>query len=108
MCRMYEFNDCRCSNKAPVAGIAMGLITEDGTCDSNYTILTDIQGLEDHMGDMDFKVAGTRKGITALQMDIKIKGITENIFREALAQAKIARMEILDVMEKKYQNLEKN
>ena len=86
--------------KAPVAGIAMGLITEDGTCDSNYTILTDIQGLEDHMGDMDFKVAGTRKGITALQMDIKIKGITENIFREALAQAKIARMEILDVMEK--------
>lgn len=94
--------------KAPVAGIAMGLITEDGTCDSNYTILTDIQGLEDHMGDMDFKVAGTRKGITALQMDIKIKGITENIFREALAQAKIARMEILDVMEKKYQNLERN
>lgn len=86
--------------KAPVAGIAMGLITEDGTCDSNYTILTDIQGLEDHMGDMDFKVAGTRKGITALQMDIKIKGITENIFREALAQAKIARMEILDVIEK--------
>lgn len=86
--------------KAPVAGIAMGLITEDGTCESNYTILTDIQGLEDHMGDMDFKVAGTRKGITALQMDIKIKGITENIFREALAQAKTARMEILDVMEK--------
>ena len=86
--------------KAPVAGIAMGLITEDGTCDSNYTILTDIQGLEDHMGDMDFKVAGTRKGITALQMDIKIKGITKNIFREALAQAKTARMEILDVMEK--------
>lgn len=86
--------------KAPVAGIAMGLITEDGTCDSNYTILTDIQGLEDHMGDMDFKVAGTRKGITALQMDIKIKGITKNIFKEALAQAKIARMEILDVMEK--------
>lgn len=86
--------------KAPVAGIAMGLITEDGTCDSNYTILTDIQGLEDHMGDMDFKVAGTRKGIAALQMDIKIKGITKNIFKEALAQAKTARMEILDVMEK--------
>ena len=86
--------------KAPVAGIAMGIITEDGTCDSNYTILTDIQGLEDHMGDMDFKVAGTRKGITALQMDIKIKGITKNIFKEALAQAKTARMEILDVMEK--------
>ena len=85
---------------APVAGIAMGLITEDGTCDSNYTILTDIQGLEDHMGDMDFKVAGTRKGITALQMDIKIKGINESVFREALAQAKTARFEILDVMEK--------
>ena len=83
--------------KAPVAGIAMGLITsEDG---KKYTILTDIQGLEDHMGDMDFKVAGTRKGITALQMDIKIKGVTEKILKEALAQAKEARMEILDVME---------
>lgn len=81
--------------KAPVAGIAMGLITKG----NDYTILTDIQGLEDHMGDMDFKVAGTRKGITALQMDIKIKGITENILKESLAQAKIARMEILDVME---------
>ncbi len=82
--------------KAPVAGIAMGLITKD----DNYTILTDIQGLEDHMGDMDFKVAGTRKGITALQMDIKIKGITENILKESLAQAGTARLEILDVMEK--------
>jgi len=83
--------------KAPVAGIAMGLITsEDG---KKYTILTDIQGLEDHMGDMDFKVAGTRKGITALQMDIKIKGVTEKILKEALAQAKQARLEILDVME---------
>lgn len=81
--------------KAPVAGIAMGLVTKG----NDYTILTDIQGLEDHMGDMDFKVAGTRKGITALQMDIKIKGITENILKESLAQAKIARMEILDVME---------
>lgn len=81
--------------KAPVAGIAMGLITKG----DNYTILTDIQGLEDHMGDMDFKVAGTRSGITALQMDIKIKGITENILKESLAQAKIARMQILDVME---------
>ena len=81
--------------KAPVAGIAMGLITKD----ENYTILTDIQGLEDHMGDMDFKVAGTRNGITALQMDIKIKGITENILKESLAQAKIGRQEILDVME---------
>ncbi len=83
--------------KAPVAGIAMGLITsEDG---KKYTILTDIQGLEDHMGDMDFKVAGTRKGITALQMDIKVKGISEKILKEALAQAKDARMQILDVME---------
>ena len=85
--------------KAPVAGIAMGLITEDGTCNSKYTILTDIQGLEDHMGDMDFKVAGTRKGICALQMDIKIKGITKTIMKEALAQAKKARMQILDLME---------
>lgn len=82
--------------KAPVAGIAMGLITSrDG---KKHTILTDIQGLEDHMGDMDFKVAGTRDGITALQMDIKIKGITKEILKEALAQAKKARLEILDVM----------
>lgn len=85
--------------KAPVAGIAMGLITEDGTCNSKYTILTDIQGLEDHMGDMDFKVAGTRKGITALQMDIKIKGVTESVLREALTAAHKARMQILDLME---------
>lgn len=82
--------------KAPVAGIAMGLIS-DGT---NYTVLTDIQGLEDHFGDMDFKVAGTREGITALQMDIKIEGITPQILEEALAQAKKARFEILDVIEK--------
>ena len=81
--------------KAPVAGIAMGLIS-DG---SNYTILTDIQGLEDHFGDMDFKVAGTRQGITALQMDIKISGITPEILKEALAQAKKARYEILDLIE---------
>ena len=81
--------------KAPVAGIAMGLIS-DGT---NYTVLTDIQGLEDHFGDMDFKVAGTRLGITALQMDIKISGITPAILEEALAQAKVARFEILDVIE---------
>src|SRR5574344_85241 len=82
--------------KAPVAGIAMGLIeSEDG---KKHTILTDIQGLEDHMGDMDFKVAGTTKGITALQMDIKIKGVTEKILKEALAQAKKARLEILDLM----------
>ncbi|BCA86583.1 polyribonucleotide nucleotidyltransferase [Enterococcus saigonensis] len=78
--------------KAPVAGIAMGLVS-DG---ENYTILTDIQGLEDHLGDMDFKVAGTKDGITALQMDIKIQGITEQILREALAQAKKARFEILE------------
>ncbi|MDR3157336.1 MAG: polyribonucleotide nucleotidyltransferase [Lactobacillales bacterium] len=79
---------------APVAGIAMGLIS-DG---NNYTVLTDIQGLEDHFGDMDFKVAGTEKGITALQMDIKIAGITEQILTEALAQAKTARLEILEVL----------
>ena len=81
--------------KAPVAGIAMGLLTNG----KNYTILTDIQGMEDHLGDMDFKVAGTRKGICALQMDIKIKGITKTIMKEALAQAKKARMQILDLME---------
>ena len=81
---------------APVAGIAMGLITKD----DDYTILTDIQGMEDHLGDMDFKVAGTRNGITALQMDIKISGINKKILEEALVQAKDARMEILDVMER--------
>lgn len=85
--------------EAPVAGIAMGLITENGTCDGKYTILTDIQGLEDHMGDMDFKVAGTRKGITALQMDIKIKGVTREVLKEALDKAHKARMKILDTME---------
>ena len=81
--------------KAPVAGIAMGLITNN----DDYTILTDIQGMEDHLGDMDFKVAGTRNGITALQMDIKISGISKKILKEALAQAKEARMEILDKIE---------
>ena len=80
--------------KAPVAGIAMGLITHG----DDYIILTDIQGMEDHLGDMDFKVAGTKDGITALQMDIKISGITEDILREALAQAKKARLQILDVI----------
>ena len=80
--------------KAPVAGIAMGLITYG----EYYTILTDIQGLEDHLGDMDFKVAGTRDGITALQMDIKIRGITFDILAEALEQARKGRMEILDHM----------
>ena len=80
--------------KAPVAGIAMGLITHD----DEYTVLTDIQGMDDHLGDMDFKVAGTKDGICALQMDIKIKGITKEILKEALYQAKEARMEILDVI----------
>ncbi len=84
--------------KAPVAGIAMGLISEDDDC-KKYTILTDIQGLEDHYGDMDFKVAGTRNGITALQMDIKVKGVTKEVLREALAQANKGRMFILDHME---------
>ena len=82
--------------RKPVAGIAMGLITSG----EEYTVLTDIQGLEDHLGDMDFKVAGTRDGITALQMDIKISGINREILKEALAQAKKARMEILDVIQK--------
>ena len=83
--------------KAPVAGIAMGLITSKD--EKDYTILTDIQGMEDHLGDMDFKVGGTRKGICSLQMDIKIKGINKKILKEALEQAKTARMKILDVME---------
>ena len=83
--------------KAPVAGIAMGLITAG----KDYTILTDIQGMEDHLGDMDFKVAGTENGICALQMDIKIKGVTEKILKEALKQAKKARLEILEVIAKR-------
>ena len=82
--------------KAPVAGIAMGLIMDDDS--GKYTVLTDIQGMEDHFGDMDFKVAGTKNGITALQMDIKVTGITKDIFEEALAQAHKARLEILDNM----------
>jgi len=81
--------------KAPVAGIAMGLITGEG---GKYAVLTDIQGAEDHSGDMDFKVAGTRDGVTALQMDIKVKGITFEIMQQALEQAKVARLEILDHM----------
>jgi polyribonucleotide nucleotidyltransferase len=83
--------------KAPCAGIAMGLVVGDG---GNYSILTDIAGAEDHYGDMDFKVAGTREGITALQMDIKVTSISIGMMREALAQAKKARLEILDTMEK--------
>ena len=86
--------DAGVSIKAPVAGIAMGLMMADG----RYQILTDIQGLEDHLGDMDFKVAGTREGITALQMDIKIAGISYEIMTEALEQAKEARLQILDTI----------
>ena len=80
--------------KAPVAGIAMGLIKEG----DDYVVLTDIPGVEDHLGDMDFKVAGTAKGITALQMDIKITGVTLEILTEALEQAREARLFILDKM----------
>ncbi|MFT4413611.1 polyribonucleotide nucleotidyltransferase [Fredinandcohnia humi] len=80
--------------KAPVAGIAMGLVKSG----EHYTVLTDIQGMEDHLGDMDFKVAGTSKGVTALQMDIKIDGLSREILEEALQQAKVGRMQILDSM----------
>ena len=83
--------------KAPVAGVAMGLILED---DGSYAILTDILGDEDHLGDMDFKVAGTENGITSLQMDIKVAGITPEIMEKALAQAKDGRMHILGEMGK--------
>ena len=82
--------------KSSCAGIAMGLIKEG----DNYAILTDIMGMEDHLGDMDFKVAGTRKGITALQMDIKISGLTTDIMSKALEQARVGRLTILDIMEK--------
>ena len=86
--------------KAPVAGIAMGLITNGPLEEGHpYTVLTDIQGMEDHLGDMDFKVAGTRDGVCALQMDIKISGINREILSIALAQANKARMEILDTIE---------
>ncbi len=80
--------------KAPVAGIAMGLVKKG----DNYTVLTDIQGMEDHLGDMDFKVAGTAQGVTALQMDIKIEGLSREILEEALQQAKVGRMQILNHM----------
>jgi polyribonucleotide nucleotidyltransferase len=82
----------------PVAGIAMGLVTYDGDLANGYKILTDIQGMEDFAGDMDFKVAGTRDGITALQMDIKVKGLSVELLRQALAQAKDARNQLLDTM----------
>ena len=81
--------------KAPVAGIAMGLISDEN---GRYKVLTDIQGTEDHLGDMDFKVAGTAEGITALQMDIKVSGLSADIMKEALEQARVARMAVLDVM----------
>jgi len=81
--------------KAPIAGVAMGLIMED---ENNYAILTDILGTEDHLGDMDFKVAGSRDGITAIQMDLKIDGLPIDLMREALQQAKEGRIHILDVM----------
>ena len=81
--------------KKPVAGVAMGLVMRD---DGKYTVLTDIAGIEDHLGDMDFKVAGTKDGITALQMDIKVKGITPEIMEKALAQAKDGRMVIMNAM----------
>lgn len=80
--------------KAPVAGIAMGLVTRD----DSYTILTDIQGMEDALGDMDFKVAGTKDGITAIQMDIKIDGLTREVIEEALEQARQGRLAIMDHM----------
>jgi len=87
---------------SPVSGIAMGLMLEmnkqKSTEDKEYCIITDVQGEEDHFGDMDFKVAGTKNGVTAIQMDIKVRGITEKITREALAQARIARLEILEKM----------
>src|SRR6202521_3150483 len=85
--------------KAMVGGVAMGLITEDGSAKGKYAILTDIQGFEDALGDMDFKVTGTRTGVTAIQMDIKVDGLTEEILGKALAQAREGRMVILDKME---------
>jgi polyribonucleotide nucleotidyltransferase len=84
--------------KAPVSGVAMGLITASGETADRYAILTDIQGLEDAMGDMDFKVAGTADGVTALQMDIKIRGLTTELLAQAMAQAKEGRMFIMDRM----------
>jgi polyribonucleotide nucleotidyltransferase len=84
--------------KAPVGGVAMGLITENGSAKGKYAILTDIQGLEDALGDMDFKVTGTRQGVTAIQMDIKVAGLTEQILEQALEQAREGRLFILDKM----------
>ena len=81
--------------KAPVAGISIGLVTDDS---GKFTLLTDIEGMEDHLGDMDFKVTGTSQGITAVQMDMKIKGLSMEIVEGAMAQAKEARLDILEVM----------
>lgn len=92
--------DAGVPTKKHVAGIAMGLVTEDGTLDKKYEILTDIQAAEDFAGDMDFKAAGTRQGLTAFQLDIKIKGLKIDFIREVLEKSKIARASILDVMEK--------
>jgi polyribonucleotide nucleotidyltransferase len=85
--------------KASVGGVAMGLVTEDGTAKGKYAVLTDIQGIEDALGDMDFKVTGTRTGVTAIQMDIKVQGLTETILKDALTQAHEGRMFILDKMD---------
>jgi polyribonucleotide nucleotidyltransferase len=85
--------------KAAVGGVAMGLVTADGTAKGKYQILTDIQGVEDALGDMDFKVTGTREGLTAIQMDIKVQGLTEEILKNALAQAREGRLFILDKMD---------
>jgi polyribonucleotide nucleotidyltransferase len=85
--------------KASVGGVAMGLVTQDGTAKGKYAILTDIQGIEDALGDMDFKVTGTREGVTAIQMDIKVAGLTEEILKNALAQARDGRLFILDKMD---------
>jgi polyribonucleotide nucleotidyltransferase len=82
--------------RAAVAGVAMGLVKEE----DRFAILTDIQGLEDHLGDMDFKVAGTKEGVTALQMDIKVAGVTREILRQALRQAKEARLFVLSAMDR--------
>jgi len=94
MCRILIFNGCWNSNKNAVAGIAIGLVTGD----KDYKVLTDIAGAEDHYGDMDFKVAGTKNGITAIQLDTKIDGLTFEIIKDTLAKAKIARLFILGKM----------
>src|SRR5437016_9443636 len=90
--------DAGVPNRGPVAGVALGMITGEGERSGKWAVLSDIQGIEDALGDMDFKVAGTREGVTALQMDIKVKGITYEIMEQALAQALDARLFILDKM----------